>query len=103
MQLIRVILDVIQLPVVDVGIIGEVVDRLEGIEAVVLSCARLSLVLVFYHGSLATLAVEVNQLVTLGAHTVVLADKVIGRVVVVVIVQALAPLLHRLTGKQRLE
>ena len=44
-----------------------------------------------------------NQLVALGAHTVVLAYQVIGWVVVVVIVQALAPLLHWLTGKQRLE
>ena len=38
----------------DVGIIGEVIDRLEGIEAVVLSSAWLTLVLVFYHGSCRT-------------------------------------------------
>ena len=44
-----------------------------------------------------------NQLVALGAHTIVLADKVIGRVIIIMIVQALAPLLHWLTSKQRLE
>ena len=102
-QLVRVALDIIQLPVVDVGIIGEVIDRLEGIEAVVLSSAWLTLVFVFYHSSLATLAVEVNQLVTLGAHTVVLAYQVVGRVIIIMIVQALAPLLDRCSGKQRLE
>ena len=85
-QLVRVCLDVVQLPVVDVCIIGEVVDRLQGIEAVVLSCAWLSLILIFYHSSFSTLAIEVNQLVAFGANTIMLAYKMICRIVVVVIV-----------------
>ena len=85
----RVVLQVVQLVVVHLVVLRlEVADADERLECIVFISSLNALILVLRHCVEAALAIEVDELVAVGAYTVVLAYHVVGRIVVVVVVDA---------------
>ena len=88
-------LEVVQFVVVDSRVLRfEVAEGGEVSHAAVLACAGLTLILVLLHGVQTTRSVEVDELVAVCAHAVVLTNHVVCRVVIIVIIDAAAPALH---------
>ena len=93
-ELVRVVLQVVQLVVVHLVVLRfEVADADERLECSVLRCTLNALVLVFGNSVESALAIEVDELVAVGTYSVVLAHHVVGRIVVVVVVDTGSPLL----------
>ena len=89
-ELVGIGLQVVELVVVDVGIVGDISRLCHPLIAIVLACACLLLVLVLLQGTLAAMTIEVDKLIAIGANAVMLACQVPRGVVVVVVVEGLA-------------
>ena len=95
-------LQVVQFIVIDVRVVADISTAQHAHVPVVFACARYALVFVFCHSPLASFSVEVHQFVALGAHTVVLAHHVPCGVVVIMVVQIVAPT-GRVGSEERFE
>ena len=91
------------LKVVQLVVIHSLVFRLkvlnidERLQGIVLYCALNTLILVLGYSVETALAIEMNKLIAVGAYSVVLAHHMICWIVVVVVVDAAAPLLLCIT------
>ena len=93
-----VVLKVVQLVVIHCIVFRlKVLNIDERLQGIVLYCALNTLILVLGYSVETTLAIEMNKLIAVGAYSVVLAHHMICWIVVVVVVDAAAPLLLCIT------
>ena len=93
MQLVGIVLEIVELHVVDVGVVLDVSRAAHPLEGIVFACAGSVLVLVLLLRTGTAFSIEVDEFVAVGAYTIVLAGDMPGGVVIIMIVETLSPVL----------